>query len=419
MLHFGREHPVATVVLGAALLWLAVSAAVLALVFRRSLATAWREPVLRAPVLILESDDWGYGPLAQQAWLDRIADVLGGFRDRRGCHPVMTLGVVLAGPDTDRIRSEQCRRYHRLAIADSRFAPIREAMIRGASRGVFALQLHGLEHYWPESLMNSARVDERVRRWLIESGLPRTESLPPGLQSRWIDAASLPSRPLPPAHAMAAAAEEVAIFASVFGIRPDVAVPSTFVWTRDLESAWARAGIRVLVTPGHRCDSRGADAKPIPTPDEYYNGQTGPDGMSYVVRDIYFEPSLGHTHARALEALRAKTRLGRPALLEIHRMNFIGEESTALGACEELASLLASACEQFPNIRFMSTSELARQYRERSDLAAAGVRVRIHFLLRRLATFPRLRKLAWASGVAIPAWIAYRLTWPRELRSLS
>jgi len=33
--------------------------------------------VLRAPVLILESDDWGYGPVEQAQRLEQIAELLG------------------------------------------------------------------------------------------------------------------------------------------------------------------------------------------------------------------------------------------------------------------------------------------------------------------------------------------------------
>ena len=218
---------------------------------------------------------------------------------------------------------------------------------------------------------------------------------------------------------MAAATEEAAIFASVFGMRPDVVVPSTFVWTRDVELAWAHAGVRVLVTPGRRCNARDADARLVPTNDEYYNGRAGSEEISYVVRDEYFEPSLGHTHRRALASLHAKTGLGRPALLEIHRMNFIGDRSTALRACEEVSRLLEAACAQLPTLRFMSTAELAREYRGRTDLVATGISTRIHFLLRRLAASSRLRKLAWASGVALPAWVAYQITRPREFRPSS
>src|ERR1700751_1750825 len=118
-----RNRPCLTMpVIAAVILWLAVSAALLALAFRRALSAAWREPVLRSPVLILETDDWGYGPLVQAERLDRLANLLAGFRDALGRHPVATIGVVLAGPDTERIRIDDCRMYHRMTLADPRLA---------------------------------------------------------------------------------------------------------------------------------------------------------------------------------------------------------------------------------------------------------------------------------------------------------
>src|SRR3989442_6976286 len=152
------------IVLGAAVAWVISTCTVLALVHRRAWANAWSEPVPRAPVLILESDDWGYGPVVQEQRLDQIVELLARFRDSRGSHPVMTLGVILAGPDTERIRADGCRTYHRVTLADPRLTPVRDAMVRGVARGVFALQLHGLEHYWPACLMHAASADEKDRK---------------------------------------------------------------------------------------------------------------------------------------------------------------------------------------------------------------------------------------------------------------
>jgi hypothetical protein len=401
---------------GVALLWLAGSCALLALAYRGAMAARWREPVLCAPVLILESDDWGYGPDAQPHALNRIAELLAAFRDRRGRHPVMTLGIVLAGPDTDRMRSEGNRTYHRVTLADPRLAPVHQAMSRGVARGVFSLQLHGMEHFWPDCLMRGAAADGPVREWLTGPGFPSTEGLPPELQSRWIDATGLPSKPLPVAEVVAAAGEESRFFAATFGASPEVAVPPTFVWTEDVESAWATAGVRVVVTPGKRYESRDREGRPVPGERELHNGATGRHDVLYVVRDSYFEPSLGQTHQDALHALARNTHLGRPTLLEIHRMNFIGEARSAQHALDEVARLLTAACAEFPDIRFMDTAELARHYRERSDLVASRIVARVHFLLRRLQEISRLRKLAWATGVVVPAWLAYLATSPWSLR---
>src|SRR5512143_1501807 len=72
------------------LFWLGVL-----LAFAGPLAARWREPVLRSPVLIIESDDWGAGPLQQADALRCIAALLQRVRDRSGRQAVMTLGVVL------------------------------------------------------------------------------------------------------------------------------------------------------------------------------------------------------------------------------------------------------------------------------------------------------------------------------------
>jgi len=397
---------------GLVLAWLAGSCALLVLVYRHAMAALWREPVLRAPVLIFESDDWGYGPDVQPQALDRIANALAAIRDQGGRHPVMTLGVVLAGPDTARMRAEGCGTYHRVTLTDPRLASVRDALSRGAARGVFSLQLHGMEHFWPACLVRGATASDQIRSWLTAPEFPATETLPAPLQSRWIDAVNLPSTPLPVAQAVAAAREEVRMFAATFGAPPEVAVPPTFIWTQDVEAAWAGAGVRVVVTPGIRCESRDQQGRPVATQAEHCNGSAGPDGVIYVVRDSYFEPSLGHTRQRALQALAHNTQLGRPTLLEIHRMNFIGDEPSTQRALDEVIGLLQAACARYPDLRFMSTADLARHYRDRSDLVTSRAGARAHFLLRRLAEISRLRKLAWATGVVLPAWLAYLLTTP-------
>ena len=404
------------IVMGVALVWIVGTSALLAFIYRKALAHAWAEPVLRVPVLILESDDWGYGPVVQAQRLDQIVELLARFRDSRGSPPVMTLGVILAGPDTDRIRADGCRTYHRVSLADPRLAPVRDAMLRGVERGVFALQLHGMEHYWPACLMHAAAADEKLRDWLMRSGFPCTEALPSPLQSRWIDVSTLPSRPLPADQVAAAATEEIAAFTEVFGVNPKVVVPSTFVWTDAVESAWVRAGARVVVTPGIRNESRDAEGRVVAGEHTYFNAATGPRDVLYIVRDCYFEPSFGHTHRSAIQALQRNTHVRQPTLLEIHRVNFIEEERQAERTLEEVTRLLDAACAQFSDIRFMDTAELAQHYRDRSDLVDMRISARIHFLLRRLAKISRLRKLAWATCIILPAWLAYLITRPVALQ---
>ncbi len=173
--------------------------------------------------------------------------------------------------------------------------------------------------------------------------------------------------------------------------------------------------MRVVVTPGIRNESRDAKGRVVAGERTYFNAATGPHGVSYVVRNGYLEPSLGVTHQRTLEALRSNTRAGHPTLVEMHRLNFLGDEPTAQHAIDEVERLLESARAEFPTLRFMSTADLASQSRDRSALVETRVRTRLHFLIRRVAGISRLRKLAWATGAAIPAWLAYVVTRPRAV----
>src|SRR3982751_5588706 len=113
-------------IVGLLLLLLFAAAAGVMLLFRRELARALREPVLRNPVLIIESDDWGFGPVEQARRLQSLVTTLTAFRDGTGRCPVMTIGVVLAWPDTSRIRSINSTSYASLTLQDEPLAPVRE-----------------------------------------------------------------------------------------------------------------------------------------------------------------------------------------------------------------------------------------------------------------------------------------------------
>lgn len=371
--------------------------------FRRPLLSFWREPMLRVPVFILESDDWGAGPESQVVALNRLADLLSQFKDHYGKSPVMTLGIALAVPDGPKIVAGKLASYHPLPLSSPRFAALREALTKGVALQVFAPQLHGMEHYWPPALLAAAKSDAAVANWLTQPASQPTESLPAHLQSRWVDASTLPSRPIPKHLIEAAVTREVAEFRAVFGFAPEVAVPPTFVWNDALEQAWAQHGVRFLVTPGARYCGRDAQGNLVSDRDTIVNGQHGQNSITYLVRDDYFEPAHGHRGVQAIAAVIRKTHLGRPALLEMHRFNFIAETEGRESAFDELRKLLGGLIPALPNVRFMSTIELARLIAERApELVETRIRQRLRFWLSRINEIPRFRKLALLSGLAIP-----------------
>ncbi len=365
--------------------------------FARPLAARWREPVLKYPVLAIESDDWGAGPLQQAELLMRLAACLQRVRDADGRPAVMTLGVVLEVPDGPRIAAGGGAHYHGLTLADPRFDAVRAALRAGSEAGVFVPQLHGQCHYWPDTLMAVAARDPAVRDWLVSAGPARTEALPSPVQSRWVDAASLPSKPLADAAIRQAVAAEADTWRALFGGAPAVAVATTFVWNDAVEAAWRDAGVETVITPGQRATCRDAQGLPACVDRTMLAGRMSPDGLLYLVRDVYFEPALGHAPQRLADGLAERARQGRACLAETHRFNFLDETEASLTTLEAGLNAARARC---PALRFLSPQALARAVRQ-NDPAWIERRfaARLPAWRARLAEIPRFARAARLAGL--------------------
>ena len=395
--------------------WLGAGVSLFAVVHRRTLWALWHEPVLRQPVLIIESDDWGPAPASDVQVLERLIRLLSKHRDSTGQPAVMTLGLVLAIPDGTRIRDNNLRQYHQQSIADERFESLRQAFSTGVRQGVFSLQLHGMEHFWPESIMASVRDNDNLRSWLT-SDTPVAEHLPAALQSRWCDGSVLPTRELDAIIVRQAAFEEAEAFSQIFGQMPAVAVPPTFIWNDAVEEGWAKAGVHVVISPGRRLDGRDSNGRPVgPSPNQpdglHLNGMRNRHGQTYLIRNAWFEPLRGHTAVQAIDTLKRHASLGRPVLFETHRSNFVGESPGVESAFEELDGLLRKALQRFPMVRFCSSEQLAERLSE-SDFnwIESSYRRRFIVFLRRVLINQYLHRLAVVTGTYLVARICLWLS---------
>lgn len=380
-----------------AVAWLAVWLLLL-LAYARPLFACWKEPVLKHPVLILESDDWGAGPLEQAGALDKIARCLSGFRDQTGRPAVMTLGIILEIPDGEKIKRDDFQNYHGLRLGMPVFAPIRTALGEGIKSGIFAPQLHGLTHYRPLTVLKAALSNEPVRNWLSGSSPAATELLPDALQSNWIDGASLPPLQIADSEIVATVQEACAIYRPLFG-QPKVAVPTTFIWNDQVEQTWAEEGVDTVITAGRRYTSRNTQGLPDGVDAQMQNGMISPRGLLYLVRDVYFEPSRGHGPQQLLNGVAVQTALGRPTLVEIHRFNFLGQVAEA--SLDALSKALASVLAKWPQVRFLSSAELATAYRMHDPAwIESRLSVRIQAWATRVRQLPRFWKLCRITGLS-------------------
>jgi hypothetical protein len=167
-----------------------------------------------------------------------------------------------------------------------------------------------------------------------------------------------------------------------------------------------------VVTPGLRSACRNATGLPDCDSGPFYNNQSGL-GVTYLVRDDYFEPERNHRAERGLAALANKWAQRRACLLETHRRNFIGDDASAALNLAEVDRLYALALERYPDLRFVSTEGLGRVLQEGDP-----VWVEKRFTARLAAWLVRARGLRgyWrAARVTGLAWLMNLIAMPLKV----
>ena len=378
-----------------AVVWFAAVIVIFLLVYGSEFKRLWLEPMLRYPVVIFESDDWGVGSDAQAVVLTELLAIFLQYHDQRQHHPVLTLGLVLAEPDIEKIKQKKGK-YYRRDLSDNKYNELVKSIKKGYEKGIFSLHLHGMEHFWPDSLMKSTGMND-VDDWLFNSKVLNTEKLPSYLQSRWCDTSTLPSTPLNKLEIEEAVAAEKTCFINVFAQEPKVVVPPTFVWTDYVISTYVSHNIRIFVTPGRQYTGRDVDGKLVSNNRTFYNGDIDKGNNAlYLVRDVYFEPDLGHKADNVLNDIINRSSFGRPALLEMHRFNFIKNRDISL---DEVKSLLDLISNKLPATIFLSAEELADiYYSKNEDFLLLSVSGRFRVWLRRVRLFLSSKRLAKYTG---------------------
>jgi hypothetical protein len=355
----------------------------------RALVGGWR---CRRPVVVIESDDWGslrtssreaydrlvalgypmerspYGldALETDEDLDRLFEVLDSVKDSRGRPACMTANMVTANPDFAKIREADFSEYfYEPATVTLARSPDRQGVSRrqaeGLKRRLFVPQLHGREHIrwweWLEAL-RAGSAEARTTFEMGMCGVPLAASregrgffAPPyqdaeTLSRHGVDVGTL-------------VREGVELFEKQFGYRPLSTMVPGYLWTDAVEHHWADAGIRYI---------QGGLFQLVPTPGgqkkrRHLLGEQGAAGGLYLVRNVGFEPGEGRGVdwlARAAARADRALRFHKPAIIETHRMNFVGSIDPAnrdrgLGL---LAQLLRGLVDRRPDLVFLSSPEL-------------------------------------------------------------
>jgi len=352
----------------------------------------WRT---RRKLLIIESDDWGAIRMpSRDAWerllaagirVDRsrydsldcleskadfqaLMNVIDAHRDVHGRPAIFTLNTVMGNPDFAAIEQDNFQRFHHQNLFDSYEEyygeNLRNAWASAMSKDLIRPQFHAREHLNVPLWMNSLQRGHPETKLAFDNcfyGL-KTDTGSPNqcnyLSAYWPDSQQ---------HLMEIqkiVANGVEIFQETFGYRSETFVACNYVWPEKLERHLLELGIYAIqtqrgqLTPDPRMGGRAKVRR-------HYVGKTGAYGQVFSVRNVLLEPFLDDSEEwpkRALGQVRQAFRLGKPAVVSSHRINYVSGLSTKHRdrSLRFLSAFLNEVAREWPDVEFLSSCDLAR-----------------------------------------------------------
>lgn len=349
-------------------------------------------------IVVIECDDWGsiympskevykellqagfpvdksrytkYDTLADKTDLEQLFEVLEGVADKNGRPAVMTPVTNVANPDFDKIRASNFTEYH--------YEPFTKTLERygrhpdtfatwqhGMKKGVFVPELHGREHLSSQHWLNSLQKGNRDVLKGFDLGFVAVAAIDADPNVRQFRPEFYFNHPDQVPFLIDSIKSGVELFRKLFGYTPRAFVPGNGIFHPVFEKAVADAGVRYLYVSHF-----------MPVPDgrgglknKYYRpGKTIKTGLTYYTRNCAFEPTAQHYKGieLTLKQMEAAFRMGKPANISTHRVNFAGgiDPNNRHNGLLELKRLLQAILKKWPDAEFMSSADMFRVVNEK------------------------------------------------------
>lgn len=353
-------------------------------------ARGWRT---NRKLLIIESDDWGsihmpdkktYDYFLQNNLrvdkqyfdkndslesvedLEYLFDVLSSFKDIYGNPTVITAFAVVANPDFEKI--EKCNRqeYHYELITESykRHPHTFNAFalfLEGVEKRLLYPQFHGREHI-------------NVKRWMEAINSPSI-MYPKTFEKKALIDADYESDIYHYPHNIFSAFDKTDVteiefhkeiisdglnrFKKLFGFSSSSFMAPTGIWDDSINETLYNNGVKLF----HGRQAIVVDKNKFRFVHKKWGVKNNLGQLAWR-RNCTFEPSRDQTYDwvnHCLQEMEIAFRWGKPAVINSHRVNFIGSifPENRKQSLEKLASLISKTQKKWPDIEFVSTQELA------------------------------------------------------------
>lgn len=347
-------------------------------------------------IVVIESDDWGsirmsskeafdrmlkagmpvdknhynlYDSLECNDDLEQMYETLSKFKDSTGRHPVITGVNVVANPDFEKIKTnnfseyiyepytETCKRY-------SNHDRVYDLWKEGIDKRLMVPIFHGREHLNAQFWMRALKDKNKSTLVGFENevtGMPgiKGEKLPDFQAAFQIDTIN------DLVYQKEVLKTGLDLFEELYGYRSRYFVPTNGPFNNTLEKDLNEHGVKYINTGKKQKEPLGNGQYKINT---RFIGDKNQYGQIYITRNCFFEPSSSGFEKPAntdwinncLKEIEIAFIWRKPAVVSSHRVNYIGylHPENRERSLKQLSELLGKMLKRWPDIEFMTSSEL-------------------------------------------------------------
>jgi hypothetical protein len=354
-------------------------------------ARGWRT---KRKLLLIESDDWGAirmpsrkaydffltkniavdksyfdknDSLESMEDLEALYIVLDGFRDINGNPAVITAFTVVANPDFEKIEADKRQQYHYELITETYKRNLHteksfKLFLEGAKKRLLYPQFHGREHIhvqrWLEAI-NSPSQKEKLafqHQAFILSKMADDVFHYPLNYNAAFDYSSQEEQMTHPQ----IITEGLLHFDAFFGFKSLSFVAPCGIWGDNINNPLQEGGVKL---------QSGQQNQPLANNRLKIKnkvwGSKNQLGQIHWRRNSTFEPSRNQDYDwvnRCLQEIEIAFRWGKPAVINSHRVNFIGSifPENREKSLQKLKTLLTEVQRRWPEVEFVDTETMGK-----------------------------------------------------------
>lgn len=344
-------------------------------------------------LVIIESDDWGsirmpsrkiyeyllkeglevdksyfdkYDSLESVEDLTALFDILSSVKDSNGHLAVITPCTIVANPDFDKIEALDKQVYHYELISETykRYFHQDNMMSlwrEGIENRIFYPQFHGREHInvrrWMEAINASIEKEQIAfeKRAVISSEMRNSTKFYPLNYFAAFDYESEEHQK----ELNVIIQDGLQQFEKLFGFQSVSFAPCCGICGNELSEELAKQGVDFLQS-GRQFLPQGGGRLKL---QNHFWGYRNPWGQLYWRRNCMFEPSRNQSFdwvSQCLAEMKIAFRWGKPAVINSHRVNFIGGifPENRDKSLKKLKYLLQEILKHWPDVEFLNSEEL-------------------------------------------------------------